>query len=360
MTTRAGVLLDKRVLLKALRRQQVFERIDLYARAASDLGYELVIFDISAVSFKRRGVRGYVPSSDGRFQRRWVPLPKVVHNRALLGYTPAERQVLRGLERHGVRLFNPRMNHDKYHIHRLLYKNEALRPYLPDTVALTRSSYAWFQSRLKAHEELFLKPRRGSLGWGIIRIRKLRNGLYRYESSNRKVVGSPGRMWRLARRLVKRRYLLQVGIPLAEIDGYRYDLRVPVQKDATGNWRVPGMAAKRSIAHPFLTNIAQGGSALKIGDALERSLPGICAERVVNEVKEVALRVATTLEKTYPALADIGLDIGLDRTGHPFLIEVNRRDLRIILDQAGEKQVYAELYRNPLAYAGHLLQAGSA
>lgn len=353
-----GVLLDRRVLLKALRGRPVFERVDLYAAAAKELGCNVVLFSASSIDFKTNSVVGYVPDEQGTFRRTRTPIPKVVHNRSLISRYPFGLKTLRRLARRGVHVFNPVIDHDKYNVHKLLRENASLRPYLPETVALARESWPWFKSRLPGHGEIFLKPRRGILGWGIVRVSRVRNGLYRYEGSGIVRTGSLRRIWRLALRLRRRRYLLQEGIDLATIDGHRFDLRVPVQRDASGNWRVPGMAAKRSEAHPFLTNIARGGSALKLGDAIRRGIPGADEAAIRRRVEKVALMVAETLAARYPALADIGLDIGLDKTGRPFLIEVNRRDLRIILNEAGEDAVYAELYRNPLAYAGHLAQAG--
>lgn len=336
-----GVLLDRRVLLKALRGRPVFERVDLYAAAARELRRPVVLFDASSIDFKRESVIGYVPDATGTFRRTRTPIPRVIHNRSLISIRPVGRKVLRRLARRGIRVFNPVIDHDKYNVHKLLYQNEALRPYLPETIPLTGKSLPWFRSRLQTYGEIFLKPRRGSLGWGIVRIRRIGRGLYRYEASGVTRTGTLLRMWRLTRRLRSRRYLLQVGIDLAQIGRYRFDLRVPVQRDASGNWRVPGMAAKRSESHPFLTNIARGGSALKLGDAIRQGMPDADETAIRQEVEKLARTVAETLSQRYPGLADIGLDIGLDKAGKPFLIEVNRRDLRIILCQARRIGAYS-------------------
>lgn len=351
-----GVLLDRRVLFKALRGRPVFERVDLYAAAAKELGCKVVLFNASSIDFKSNSVIGYVPDEDGTFQRTRTPIPRVIHNRSLISRRPAGLKILQRLARRGIRVFNPVIDHDKYNMHKLLYRNAELRPYLPESVPLTKRSWPWFKSKLLTHGEIFLKPRRGSLGWGIVRVRRLRSGKYRYEGNGVVRTGSLLYMWRLARTLRRRRYLLQVGIDLAQIGRYRFDLRVPVQRDASGNWRVPGMAAKRSESHPFLTNIAQGGSALKLSEAIRQGIPGADETAIRQEVEKLARTVAETLSTRYPGIADIGLDIGLDKQGTPYLIEVNRRDLRIILSQAGENDVYAEMYRNPLAYAMYLAQ----
>lgn len=356
MGARVGVLLDGGVLEKALRKEPVFERVDLYAAAARELGIEVVLFNIWAIDFDKKLVDGYVSRGQAKFTEARVPLPKVIHNRALLNRDADAMRRLRKLHR-SVHVFNPIIDHDKLSIHRLLYRDRKLRPHLPETVSLSRDRFDWLRRRLRRHGEVFIKPRRGSLGNGIARVSRRSRGLYRYEFRRTKFVGSFRRTWRWVRYNRRRGYLLQAGIPLPTIDGYRYDLRVPVQRDHTGVWQVPGMAAKRSDGHPFLTNIARGGTALSVHEALRGSLEGVRPDEVIISVAELALRVAKTLSKRYPTLADLGLDIGLDRKGTPFLIEVNRRDLRIIFPQAGETALHARLYRNPLAYALYLLQS---
>lgn len=356
MEPQVGVLLDKSVLRKAIRGHSVFERVDLYVKAGAELGIRVILFDIAAVNFKERRVTGYESNGKGGYKRVKVPMPKVVHNRTMYSSNSTGPRLLKRLERQGVYVFNPLIDRDKYRMHKLLYKNDALHKYLPETERFRQERYKWFASQLESHGEVFIKPRLGSLGAGIARVSRIRKGVYRYESGSTSVKASLRRVWRLARRGRQYGYLLQMGIPLAEIRGHRYDLRVPVQRDERGEWQVPGMAAKRAENHPFLTNIARGGSALTVREAFRQSLEGVSAAALMGEIKNLALTVARTLSQHYPRLADIGLDVGVDRNGRPYLIEVNRRDLRIILAQAGEDKVYANLYRNPIAYAGYLLR----
>lgn len=52
-------------------------------------------------------------------------------------------------------------------------------------------------------------------------------------------------------------------------------------------------------------------------------------------------------------MADLGLDMGVDEAGRPWLIEVNVRPLRYTVKGVGD---WAECYYPPIGYASYLLQ----
>src|SRR5690606_33856067 len=107
--------------------------------------------------------------------------------------------------------------------------------------------------------ELFVKPARGSLGVGIVRLTRKGERRYRYESRRKRADVTLGKAWNLINRGDNRR-LLQAGVPLLEDGGRRVDFRVPVQRDEKGEWHTAGIAAKRAERHAYLTNLARGGS----------------------------------------------------------------------------------------------------
>lgn len=245
------MLLPQAVLARAVRGRDTYERVDLYAAAARELGLRLVLFSPHGCRPERGWVRGYVPGPRG-----WIPwqgpLPDAVHNR-LLTPTRRYRPLLRALARRlGPRLFNPPVSRDKWRVHRLLSAHPAVRAHLPATWPLTAARCRRVPRLVRRHGELVAKPRLGGVGLGVIAIRWLGGDRFRWiaPAGRRRVSGS-ALTRRLQRLAVQQRYLVQEGIPLATYRGRRFDLRVPVQRDGTGQWTVPGAAVKRAWRHPF-------------------------------------------------------------------------------------------------------------
>lgn len=351
-----GVLLNRHILRRGVRGLRTFERIDYYVEAARELELDVAFFDLGGIRLKEGKVAAFVPDGDGAFRRKIVPLPRAVHKRSLYRER-SEVAIVRRLNRLGIRVFNPEVPWDKYRIDRLLRRDPALRAYLPGAAPLSSGSYSWFRSRLLEGTEVFVKPRRGSLGLGIARVVPAGKRRFRVETRAGSWTTSLRGAWKRVRK-GRRRHFMQEGIPLLEEGGHRIDLRVPVQRDGSGAWQVPGMAVKRAERHAFLTNVARGGSVHAPGELLTRLLGPGRAAATVAEIERMAVRVAEAISSRYPGMADLGLDVGIDAQGRAFLIEVNRRDLRVTMGLSGQVDVHRALYRNPLAYARHLLHTG--
>lgn len=158
----------------------------------------------------------------------------------------------------------------------------------------------------------------------------------------------------LSRRIDERNYILQHCIELARHEGYLFDLRVPVQRGEQGLWTMPGMVAKLAVSHPFLTNLAQGGRAIPGELALQGAFSADEVPRIIERIQQLTIGVAEAVAARYLHAADLGLDIGVDRSGHPWLFEVNTRDQRITFARAGLDDAFRTLYRNPLIYCALL------
>jgi len=62
------------------------------------------------------------------------------------------------------------------------------------------------------------------------------------------------------------------------------------------------------------------------------------------------------LGKKLPGLADIGFDMGIDKSGEIKLIEMNGRDQRITFKKAKLANTFYRTYLTPLQYAKFLLK----
>ena len=351
MANSIGVLVDRRTLAKAMRGRPTTERIALYRSIARDeLGIDIVLFSVEGLSVGRGLVTGYVPSESG-WRRRRVPIPRVIHKRVLFRDSAPLRRLGR-LQRRGTVFVNPTLIQNKADMGRTLAADPEVSPHLPAT-----SPYRWerLAAMLDRGTAAILKPRVGSVGQGVIRLIPKERGYTEMTTKAARLLSRSALRRHIRRATGSRRYLLQEYVNLARFEGRPFDLRVPVQRDGSGQWKLSGMVAKVARKHPFLTNAGQGGRVMPAQKALEHAF-GLQAAEVSRRVGEVAVKVAKAVARKHPFAADLGLDMGVDADGKPWLIEVNTRDQRYTFHEAGMEEEFRSLYRNPLAFCARLLQ----
>lgn len=331
------------------------EQLSWYAETAAEFGLVPCFVQLSALVPGRLRVPAYVPDGNGAFRFARVPFPRVIHNRAIHAL-PANVQRLNRLAHSGIHIFNLHNRYSKWQIHTLLMQDEAIRPHLPETAIATPASIYRLQQN---HPALILKPAKGSVGRGIMRLALASNGkwellLQRRTGRWHRICFSKRLPRILLRRIRRESYIVQQYLPLATYEGRPFDLRVSVQKNETGGWQITGVAVRVAQAGAFLTNVAQGASVVPLETVLS-ACPQLDPVQTEEAVSQFALQVAHQLDRHLPHLADLGLDIGLTEYGYPLFIEVNGRDQRYSFEEAGMYDIWKQTYRNPMAYAHYLL-----
>src|SRR5690554_3823244 len=108
-----------------------------------------------------------------RYRRKTQLPPKVIHNRTF-PKGRIERQRLRSLSRRS-HVFNANNRYPKYRIHQLLQRDPWLRQHLPQSQTYSRIG---LRRMMGIYNTIYIKPQRGSVGRGIMRIRRVRGGLW--------------------------------------------------------------------------------------------------------------------------------------------------------------------------------------
>lgn len=349
-----GIMLSQSVHQQLRNGKLKHEHLRFYETACKNLKLKPCYFRLQDIHLKSMTVRAFVPSKRGYIQTN-LQLPRVIHNRAI-HTTPRAKKKLKKILRHGIFMFNTINRYSKLKIHRLLMNNPNIRPHLPGTRLATSKNVKTYLSR---YPQIILKPDNSSIGKGVMLIEKKESTWYwiqrkkhslkirRFKNIHR--LPAP-----LLHRLRAKRYVVQQRLPLATYQGNPFDLRVSVQKGENGHWKITGIAGKLAAKGKYVTNVAQGGTVHSLEELLKEN-PQLDASQVRSNVEQFSLEVATTLEKYLKHLADIGLDIGIDKHGYPMFIECNCRDLRYSFKEGRMPDAWANTYANPMRYAKYLL-----
>ncbi|WP_055109180.1 YheC/YheD family endospore coat-associated protein [Paenibacillus ihumii] len=349
-----GILLNSSMYRGIPQRKTGQESIANYEEAARANGFIPCFLRLGDIHVENNSSIAYVQNGQ-EYVRMTIPTPRVIHNRALYRDASAHRKI-RSLVSQGMCIFNINNRYGKNVIHRLLQEDPYLREYLPATA---EASSASLRKMMSEYDDLILKPARGSVGDGIMRVQRDHSGwTITYPSKSRKgwVTDRISRdsfpAW-LQRLLMRTSYLVQERIPLAEYDSRPLDLRVTVQRGTFGAWSVTGIFVKIAPQNSFLSNIGKGGRPFPV-QLLNECLPARLVPNALYHVEMLALSIARHLSARLPLLADLGIDIGLTETGQPYFIECNGRDQRYGFRKAGLAEIWKETYRRPMDFARYL------
>lgn len=353
-----GILLDSRMYRGIPNGKTGQESLVNYEMAAALYSLVPCFLRLEDIHPENKTCLAYIRTGD-TYVRRRIPLPAVIHNRAFQMRRMEQHKVAQLLLQ-GIQIYNVRNRYRKDYIHDMLFQNPVLREHLPHARRATQQSLAHMMDRF---DDLIIKPCSGSIGHGIMRLFKKEGQWHLTCQSKASRKGwatfrlHKGQLPSAAlRRIFRHAYLIEERIPLLRYKGRPVDLRVSVQRGKDGLWQVTGMFAKAAPAHTFVTNIAQGGKVMTLGDVLDSDSTTLACAELEDSICSIALQVAYTLAAHLPHLADIGLDMGVTEQGRIYFIECNGRDQRYGFRKAGMNEHWMASYREPMAYGRLLLE----
>jgi hypothetical protein len=263
------------------------------------------------------------------WQMKTMPLPHVIYNRShsrKIETHPLYESSLKRMNDHSVHLFNSSfLSKDIVHVH--LLNSKQLQPHLPETVqGLER-----VDEMLAVYTDVFVKAVNGSKGRYIIRIQKRENDYLVYQNSftSKRTLTFPTYS-SLYRQLHSwcgdSHYIVQQTIPLKTVKEQPLDFRFLCHKNHKGAWTVISSVARIASENQFVANIDQGGrmdSPLSILTSLFDSDEG---RLIFTKMKALALSASSVLTQHLDGhYAELGIDIGIDCDGKPWIIEINSK-----------------------------------
>lgn len=222
-----------------------------------------------------------------------------------------------------VKVFGPRYPGSKWNKHLILWKDPALRPYLPETFPLNESN---FLVLLRKYPAVFVKPTFGTGGKGIIKATRLGSKCM-VQIAAQKTELPLNRVYRfIKKRTFGARCIVQQSIDLACIDGKPIDFRILLLKPES-QWQVMGIMGKVAVKNQIVTNHCRGGSSILFKEAMIRSLSleEQACEDLAKDMENLGIHIASALQMKYKRINQLGLDIAVDKQQKLWFIEANTR-----------------------------------
>jgi glutathione synthase/RimK-type ligase-like ATP-grasp enzyme len=339
-------------------------------RLAEQVPAFVFAFSSQGVDFHRGQIRGlYYKTKQGRWVNSTFPIPDVVYNRIPGRESESRGKVQATIGRLiavGVKFFNPSYL-NKWDCHRWLSQDPSAVPYLPDTRLYKGAGVV--EDMLNRYGSVYLKPAQGSLGRGIIRLKK-KGGLYEYKYDLRggtTVGGYTPRLDALEKALYPmlkgKQYIVQQTLNLVQFQGNPFDIRVLMQKGSRGIWQRTKVFARVAQHGSITSNLTGGGSAELIEEVLQQCFGPTYRKRngVWPKIRDLSRVIPEALEKQMGQnFAELGLDIGINSDRRVWLIEVNSKPWKSVTTEKGSQDVVERSILRPLLYARWLAGFGSA
>ncbi|SDX93017.1 YheC/YheD family protein [Paenibacillus sp. CF384] len=211
---------------------------------------------------------------------------------------------------------------DKWLQYRILKESPILAGRLPQTWLLNRP--VTLSEMLRRYQSVVLKPRDGRYGHQIRFIRTGKEAKVYHIHREKKTITAAGirQLYNKLGSITRSsRYIIQIRLRLAQIQGRPFDIRIMVQrtKGAYSPWRVTGSYAKVAAKGYLITNVAS--RIIPVKAAMKEAC--IYDQGLSVKAERIAVLAAKRLGRRYPHLRQVGFDIGIDKKQRIWIIEGN-------------------------------------
>lgn len=360
-----GILTTNRMPMGRIRPCGVQGELSYLSRMGRRINGSVYVFHPWDIDWKNHRFTGYRfhPEDDGfgRWERCSMPPPDVVYDQ--IYNRVAERKYLLARTRLKKltkgRYFNP-CYLNKLTVHRNLSKLEEMRPHMPETRLLRKPED--LRAMISSYKSLYIKPVGGSLGRGIIRITR-ESGRFVYKTRGGRVghALSVADLYRKIKRITgKKTYIVQQGIDLILFQGRVVDIRSLMQKNGQGEWSITKVYARVGPQGNITSNLASGGTAHPLKKVISASFNPEQVEAIREQIRKLSVKVCEAVEITSGEIfGEMGVDLGLDKKGRLWVIEVNSKPRRTTGGK-GSRRLITLSFSKPLRFAAHLVQNGKS
>ncbi|MGP4073848.1 YheC/YheD family protein [Piscibacillus halophilus] len=177
---------------------------------------------------------------------------------------------------------------------------------------------------LSKHPEVILKPRKGMKGENIYQVTKLSKDQYKVIYDTNEETLTHDDFFKLLYDIVsKKKYICQKYIKTRDENDNPFDVRIRLEKNIEGKWQTAINLVRIASNQKVVSNVAQGGYVSELRPFLKVNYPDQweeIEEKIIQIGNELPEHIEELIGKN---LSSLGIDIGLDPNGKPYLFEIN-------------------------------------
>lgn len=331
------------------------------AKIAMKYRLEILVFNPKQINWSNRTVSAWY-----RKANRWVQgvrrLPLIIYDRcyyvSTLHFLTYRPHILRIHQDSKVQFLGRALG-GKLQTYQMLKRDKQIDTYLPPTELYKNPEQ--LMTELKKYKHICIKPNGGSHGIGVASI-QLKDSTYEIKGRTKtnlpfetKFQNKTQLISWIRSFIQDTRYLIQPFLSLSTPDNRPFDLRILVQKNEDLQWETTGMAIRLGKSKSITSNLHGGGDATKLDPFLEKYFSPNNITHIKEQIEQLAMTVPSHIEKHHGPLVELGLDVGIDREGNVWIIEVNSKPGRSVFLRTGELETRKRSMELPVQYAKALL-----
>ncbi|MBE9913598.1 YheC/YheD family protein [Paenibacillus donghaensis] len=240
-----------------------------------------------------------------------------------------------------------------------LLRNKQIMHFIPTTL---KYSLETLSDMLRDNMLVYIKPDTGTYGNGVMCVERLNVLIsevnepvehYRLQYGTLSESFDSLNHLHLAimHRIEDKPYLIQKGIFKLNYDNRPFDLRILTQRTPSGTWESTGVVARVAGRNKIITNYHSGGTVKMLNEVLSEHASQRKISALEKQLYTLGEDTARQLQKTYPRLKEIGLDVAIDQDLYPWILEVNTLPALFPFKKfIKNKDVYQRIERYAIAY----------
>ena len=131
-----------------------------------------------------------------------------------------------------------------------------------------------------------------------------------------------------------------------------------MQKNGKGTWTITKVYARVGRKGNITSNLATGGTAHSLSEVFKQYFDKDKITEIKKKIRALSIKVCEALEKSSGHIfGEMGVDLGVDKDGRIWIIEVNSKPRRTVGGQGSPKLITLS-FTKPLRFAHYLAVNG--